>query len=74
MKKRLFAILLTLCLLAQLFPLTASAVRLDWPHPSAHCVCGGGISNHQAMNGHTAMKGSTSPRTGRKIPPAIFQK
>lgn len=35
MKKRLFAILLTLCLLAQLFPLTANAVRLDWPHPSA---------------------------------------
>lgn len=30
MKKRLFAILLTLCLLAQLFPLTANAVRLDW--------------------------------------------
>ena len=27
MKKRLFAILLTLCLLALLFPLTASAVR-----------------------------------------------
>ena len=57
MKKRLFAILLALCLLAQLFPLTASAVRLDWPHPSAHCVCGGGISNHQAMNGHTAYEG-----------------
>ncbi len=74
MKKRLFAILLTLCLLAQLFPLTANAVRLDWPHPSAHCVCGGGISNHKAMNGHTAYEGSTSPRTGRKIPPAIFQK
>ena len=54
MKKRLFAILLALCLLAQLFPITASAVRLDWPHPSAHCVCGGGISNHKAMNGHTA--------------------
>lgn len=52
MKKRLFAILLALCLLAQLFPITASAVRLDWPHPSAHCVCGGGISNHKAMNGH----------------------
>ena len=57
MKKRLFAILLTLCLLAQLFPLTASAVRLDWPHPSAHCVCGGGISNHKAMNGHTTYEG-----------------
>lgn len=54
MKKRLFAILLTLCLLAQLLPFTASAVRLDWPHPSAHCVCGGGISNHKVMNGHTA--------------------
>ena len=27
MKKRLFAILLTLCLLALLFPITASAVR-----------------------------------------------
>ena len=57
MKKRLFAILLALCLLAQLFPITASAVRLDWPHPSAHCVCGGGISNHKAMNGHTAYEG-----------------
>ena len=41
MKKRLFAILLTLCLLALLFPLTASAVRTPAPHPSAHCVCGG---------------------------------
>lgn len=29
MKKRLFAILLTLCLLTLLFPLTASAVRLE---------------------------------------------
>lgn len=29
MRKRLFAILLALCLLALLFPLTASAVRLD---------------------------------------------
>ena len=29
MRKRLFAILLALCLLAQLFPITASAVRLD---------------------------------------------
>ena len=57
MRKRLFAILLTLCLLAQLFPLTANAVRLDWPHPSAHCVCGGGISNHKAMNGHTTYEG-----------------
>ena len=57
MRKRLFAILLALCLLALLFPLTASAVRLDWPHPSAHCVCGGGISNHKAMNGHTAYEG-----------------
>ena len=57
MKKRLFTILLTLCLLAQLFPLTVSAVRLDWPHPSAHCVCGGGISNHKAMNGHTTYEG-----------------
>ena len=57
MKKRLFAISLTLCLLALLFPLTASAVRLDWPHPSAHCVCGGGISNHKAMNGHTTYEG-----------------
>ena len=57
MKKRLFAILLALCLLAQLFPITASAVRLDWPHPSAHCVCGGGISNHKAMNGHTTYEG-----------------
>ena len=57
MRKRLFAILLALCLLALLFPLTASAVRLDWPHPSAHCVCGGGISNHKAMNGHTTYEG-----------------
>ena len=51
MKKRLFAILLTLCLLAQLLPLTANAVRAPAPHPSAHCVCGG---NHQNINGHTA--------------------
>ena len=50
MKKRLLAILLTLCLIAQLFPLTASAVRAPAPHPSAHCVCGG---NHQSINGHT---------------------
>ena len=57
MKKRLFAILLTLCLLALLFPLTASAVRTPAPHPSAHCVCGGGISNHKAMNGHTTYEG-----------------
>ena len=66
MKKRLFAILLTLCLLAQLFPLTASAVRLDWPHPSAHCVCGGGISNHQAMNGHTAYEGVYFTKDGKE--------
>lgn len=57
MKKRLLSILMTLCLLTQLFPITASAVRLDWPHPSAHCVCGGGISNHKAMNGHTTYEG-----------------
>ena len=57
MKRRLLSILLTLCLLTQLFPITASAVRLDWPHPSAHCVCGGGISNHKAMNGHTTYEG-----------------
>ena len=50
MKKRLFAILLTICLLAQLFPLTASAVRAPAQHPSAHCVCGG---NHRNINGHT---------------------
>ncbi len=66
MKKRLFAILLTRCLLAQLFPLTASAVRLDWPHPSAHCVCGGGISNHQAMNGHTAYEGVYFTKDGKE--------
>ena len=66
MKKRLFAILLTLCLLAQLFPLTASAVRLDWPHPSAYCVCGGGISNHQAMNGHTAYEGVYFTKDGKE--------
>ena len=66
MKKRLFAILLTLCLLAQIFPLTASAVRLDWPHPSAHCVCGGGISNHQAMNGHTAYEGVYFTKDGKE--------
>ena len=66
MKKRLFAILLALCLLAQLFPLTASAVRLDWPHPSAHCVCGGGISNHQAMNGHTAYEGVYFTKDGKE--------
>lgn len=57
MKKRLLSILMTLCLLTQLFPITASAVRLDWSHPSAHCVCGGGISNHKAMNGHTTYEG-----------------
>ena len=66
MKKRLFAILLTLCLLAQLFPLTASAVRLDWPHPSAHCVCGGGISNHKAMNGHTTYEGVYFTKDGKE--------
>ena len=66
MKKRLFAILLTLCLLAQFFPLTASAVRLDWPHPSAHCVCGGGISNHKAMNGHTAYEGVYFTKDGKE--------
>ena len=66
MKKRLFAILLTLCLLALLFPLTASAVRLNWPHPSAHCVCGGGISNHKAMNGHTAYEGVYFTKDGRE--------
>ena len=66
MKKRLFSILLTLCLLAQLFPLTANAVRLDWPHPSAHCVCGGGISNHQAMNGHTAYEGVYFTKDGKE--------
>ena len=66
MRKRLFAILLALCLLAQLFPLTASAVRLDWPHPSAHCVCGGGISNHKAMNGHTAYEGVYFTKDGKE--------
>ena len=66
MKKRLFAILLTLCLLAQLFPLTANAVRLDWPHPSAHCVCGGGISNHKTMNGHTAYEGVYFTKDGKE--------
>ena len=66
MKKRLFSILLALCLLTQLFPLTASAVRLDWPHPSAHCVCGGGISNHKAMNGHTAYEGVYFTKDGKE--------
>ena len=66
MRKRLFAILLALCLLAQLFPITASAVRLDWPHPSAHCVCGGGISNHQAMNGHTTYEGVYFTKDGKE--------
>ena len=66
MRKRLFAILLALCLLAQLFPLTANAVRLDWPHPSAHCVCGGGISNHKAMNGHTAYEGVYFTKDGKE--------
>ena len=66
MKKRLLAILLTLCLLALLFPLTASAVRLDWPHPSAHCVCGGGISNHKAMNGHTTYEGVYFTKDGKE--------
>jgi len=66
MRKRLFAILLALCLLAQLFPLTASAVRLDWPHPSAHCVCGGGISNHKAMNGHTTYEGVYFTKDGKE--------
>ena len=66
MRKRLFATLLTLCLLALLFPLTASAVRLDWPHPSAHCVCGGGISNHKAMNGHTTYEGVYFTKDGKE--------
>ena len=66
MKKRLFAILLTLCLLALLFPLTASAVRTPAPHPSAHCVCGGGISNHKAMNGHTAYEGVYFTKDGKE--------
>ena len=66
MKKRLFAILLALCLLAQLLPLTASAVRLDWPHPSSHCVCGGGISNHKAMNGHTTYEGVYFTKDGKE--------
>ena len=66
MKKRLFSILLTLCLLAQFFPLTANAVRLDWPHPSAHCVCGGGISNHKAMNGHTTYEGVYFTKDGKE--------
>ena len=66
MKKRLFAILLTLCLLALLYPLTASAVRLNWPHPSAHCVCGGGISNHKAMNGHTTYEGVYFTKDGKE--------
>lgn len=66
MKKRLFAILLTLCLLAQLFPLTASAVRTPAPHPSAHCVCGGGISNHKAMNGHTTYEGVYFTKDGKE--------
>ena len=66
MRKRLFAISLTLCLLALLFPLTASAVRLDWPHPSAHCVCGGGISNHKAMNGHATYEGVYFTKDGKE--------
>ena len=66
MKKRLFAILLALCLLAQLLPFTASAVRLDWPHPSSHCVCGGGISNHKAMNGHTTYEGVYFTKDGKE--------
>ena len=66
MKKRLFAILLTLCLFALLFPLTASAVRTPAPHPSAHCVCGGGISNHKAMNGHTAYEGVYFTKDGKE--------
>ena len=66
MKKRLFAILLALCLLALLFPITASAVRAPAPHPSAHCVCGGGISNHQAMNGHTAYEGVYFTKDGKE--------
>ena len=66
MKKRLLSILMTLCLLTQLFPITASAVRLDWPHPSAHCVCGGGISNHKAMNGHTAYEGVYFTKDGKE--------
>ena len=66
MKKRLFAILLTLCLLALLFPLTASAVRTPAPHPSAHCVCGGGISNHKAMNGHTTYEGVYFTKDGKE--------
>ena len=66
MKKRLFAILMTLCLLTQLFPITASAVRAPMPHPSAHCVCGGGISNHKAMNGHTAYEGVYFTKDGKE--------
>ena len=66
MRKRLFAILLALCLLAQLLPFTANAVRLDWPHPSAHCVCGGGTSNHKAMNGHTAYEGVYFTKDGKE--------
>ena len=66
MKKRLFAILLTLCLFALLFPLTASAVRTPAPHPSAHCVCGGGISNHKAMNGHTTYEGVYFTKDGKE--------
>ena len=66
MKKRLFAISLTLCLLALLFPLTASAVRTPAPHPSAHCVCGGGISNHKAMNGHTTYEGVYFTKDGKE--------
>ena len=66
MKKRLLSILMTLCLLTQLFPITASAVRLDWSHPSAHCVCGGGISNHKAMNGHTTYEGVYFTKDGKE--------
>ncbi len=50
MKKRILSILMILCVVLTILPVTASAVRLDWPHPSAHCVCGG---NHQNINGHT---------------------
>ena len=66
MRKRILGILLALCLLALLFPLTASAVRTPAPHPSAHCVCGGGISNHKAMNGHTTYEGVYFTKDGKE--------
>ena len=65
MKKRLFAILLALGLLAQLFPLTASAVRVPMPHPSSHCVCGG---NHQSINGHTSEEVVYFTKDGKENP------